>query len=98
MDRPFTLPLDDDGIVLAVAGGKGASLGILARAGLPVPAAFIVTTHAYQRFSATGEMQRWAARAAAGVPAADSASLDAVSSTIRRRFAEAPISDAVGAA
>src|SRR3990170_5955946 len=33
-----------------VAGGKGANLGELVRAGLPVPAGFVVTTDAYRGF------------------------------------------------
>jgi phosphoenolpyruvate synthase/pyruvate phosphate dikinase len=32
------------------AGGKGANLGELARAGFPVPAGFVLTTAAYQDF------------------------------------------------
>jgi rifampicin phosphotransferase len=102
VDLPFTLPLDDEGLVLAVGGGKGTSLGNLARAGFPVPAAFVVTTHAYYRFVTTGEIQRWAAQAAADVWKADSAALDDVSSAIRMRFADAAmppeIADAIDVA
>lgn len=40
---------------VAVAGGKGANLGELVRAGLPVPPGFVVTTEAYREFvRATG--------------------------------------------
>jgi rifampicin phosphotransferase len=35
---------------VAVAGGKGANLGELVAAGLPVPPGFVVTTDAYRRF------------------------------------------------
>jgi phosphohistidine swiveling domain-containing protein len=35
-------------------GGKGASLGVMAAAGLPVPAGFVVTTDAYRRLHASG--------------------------------------------
>lgn len=42
----FTLPLPDARDA-AVAGGKGASLGELARAGLAVPAGFVVTASAF---------------------------------------------------
>lgn len=38
-----------------VAGGKGASLGELQRAGLPIPPGFVVTTHAFTRFLAALE-------------------------------------------
>ena len=33
---------------IAVAGGKGANLGELTRAGLPVPPGFVLTTAAYR--------------------------------------------------
>ncbi|MEU7897658.1 PEP/pyruvate-binding domain-containing protein [Nonomuraea sp. NPDC049152] len=46
------LPLDDAAATLEVAGGKGASLARLARAGLPVPAGFHITTDAYREFVA----------------------------------------------
>jgi phosphohistidine swiveling domain-containing protein len=44
----FVMPLSDLGRDdIAVAGGKGANLGELVRAGLPVPEGFVVTTAAY---------------------------------------------------
>ncbi|GAA2870946.1 hypothetical protein GCM10010517_31240 [Streptosporangium fragile] len=46
------LPLPDEAADLALAGGKGASLARLARAGLPVPPGFHVTTDAYRDFVA----------------------------------------------
>ncbi|TDD01980.1 pyruvate, phosphate dikinase [Nonomuraea deserti] len=46
------IPLDDAAADLATAGGKGASLARLARAGLPVPGGFHVTTDAYRAFVA----------------------------------------------
>ena len=46
----LVLPLDDAAADLATVGGKGASLARLARAGLPVPAGFHVTTEAYRSF------------------------------------------------
>src|SRR5438552_2751746 len=50
---PLVLPLPELGRGdLAVAGGKGANLGELVRAGFPVPAGFVVTTAAYDRFAA----------------------------------------------
>ena len=48
----LVLPLDDAAADLASVGGKGASLARLARAGLPVPGGFHVTTEAYRRFVA----------------------------------------------
>ncbi|HUR03505.1 MAG TPA: PEP/pyruvate-binding domain-containing protein [Nonomuraea sp.] len=46
------LPLDDAAADLATAGGKGASLARLTRAGLPVPHGFHITTEAYRAFVA----------------------------------------------
>ncbi|MEV0230580.1 PEP/pyruvate-binding domain-containing protein, partial [Nonomuraea sp. NPDC050786] len=52
----MVLPLDDAAADLATVGGKGASLARLARAGLPVPGGFHITTGAYRAFvSAFGE-------------------------------------------
>ena len=41
---------------IALAGGKGANLGELSRAGLPVPLGFVVTTKAYEAFVESNEM------------------------------------------
>lgn len=41
---------DIEGTDLAIAGGKGASLGELTSAGMPVPAGFIVTADSYREF------------------------------------------------
>ncbi|MGW2216611.1 PEP/pyruvate-binding domain-containing protein [Nonomuraea sp. NPDC001684] len=47
------IPLDDEAAAdLGTAGGKGASLARLVRAGLPVPGGFVVTTQAYRSFVA----------------------------------------------
>lgn len=47
------LDFHDDGAAdHALVGGKGANLGVLTRAGFPVPAGFTVTTTAYQDFLA----------------------------------------------
>ena len=44
---PLVMALDDPGATPGVAGGKGASLARLARAGFRVPPGFHVTTRAY---------------------------------------------------
>jgi pyruvate,water dikinase len=49
----LVVPLDDAAADLEAVGGKGASLARLARAGLPVPAGFHVTTEAYRAFVST---------------------------------------------
>src|SRR3989442_8220696 len=47
---------------LALAGGKGANLGELIRAGFPVPPGFVVTTAAYDRFVAQNHLEETSAR------------------------------------
>ena len=48
----FTLPLNSPQATLANTGGKGMNLARLARAGLPVPGGFLITTQAYREFVA----------------------------------------------
>ncbi len=43
---------------LPIAGGKGANLGVMTRAGLPVPPGFVVTVAAYRRLLETGDVGR----------------------------------------
>ncbi|MCB0216482.1 MAG: phosphoenolpyruvate synthase [Chloroflexi bacterium] len=52
-DRPLVLPFAALGAAdLPLVGGKGANLGEMTRAGLPVPPGFCVTTEAFRRFVA----------------------------------------------
>ncbi len=81
------LPLTSDKLILATAGGKGANLARLVRAGLPVPPGFVITTTAYQDFVAANGLEKAIAAALAGLPAEDPAALTAASDTIRYRFA-----------
>src|SRR5437016_13970575 len=53
---------------LAIAGGKGANLGELIRAGFPVSSGFIVTTAAYERFVAANDLDDPIAQGLAGGP------------------------------
>ncbi|MEN3540701.1 PEP/pyruvate-binding domain-containing protein [Microbispora sp. ZYX-F-249] len=57
------IPLDDPAADLATVGGKGASLATLARAGLPVPGGFHITTEAYRAFVADFREETLAAAA-----------------------------------
>src|SRR3954471_14423873 len=51
--QPFTLPFAEVSAAdLGRVGGKGANLGVLTQAGVPVPPGFCVTTDAYDRFLA----------------------------------------------
>ncbi|GAA4896907.1 pyruvate,water dikinase [Stackebrandtia albiflava] len=67
---PLHLPFDSPDATLENAGGKGAALAELARAGLPVPGGFHLTTGAYRRFvTETGAADRIAAVLASTDPA-----------------------------
>ncbi|MBN1370658.1 MAG: phosphoenolpyruvate synthase, partial [Anaerolineaceae bacterium] len=76
---------------LALAGGKGANLGALIRAGLPVPEGFCVTTPAYLRFvEANGlqeKIERWTSQVNPESPQA----LDEASAAIRKCFEDGEI-------
>ena len=54
---PLVMALADPAAAVATVGGKGASLARLARAGLPVPPGFHVTTRAYLDFVAHGSLR-----------------------------------------
>ncbi|WP_406317401.1 PEP-utilizing enzyme [Streptosporangium sp. NBC_01639] len=62
------LPLPDEAADLALTGGKGSSLARLARAGLPVPGGFHVTTDAYRDFVRTGGLHDEVLRAVSDLP------------------------------
>lgn len=71
---------------LSLAGGKGANLGELIRAGFPVPDGFVVTTAAYDAFVATNDLD-------ARLTATDSAAT--VGALFREATMPADIADAV---
>jgi rifampicin phosphotransferase len=82
---PLNSPLAD----LASAGGKGANLSRLARAGFPVPNGFLVTTCAYRAFVSSNRLEEsilacLPAGTAASEP--DPSALEAASENIRRLF------------
>ena len=65
--RPLVLPLTAVGANdVWVAGGKGANLGELTRAGFAVPAGFVVTTDAYAGATAGLDIAGWHAAGEAG--------------------------------
>lgn len=56
-DSPLVIPLNAvDASQIELVGGKGANLGELIRAGLPVPDGFCVTTEAYELASRQAEV------------------------------------------
>lgn len=82
---------------LALAGGKGANLGALIRAGLPVPDGFCVTTPAYLRFVEVNGLQEQIRRITAGLQAENPAALDAASEAIRGQFEAGTVPDEIAA-
>ncbi len=71
---------------LPTAGGKGANLGAMIQAGLPVPPGFCVTTAAYNAFVRANRLEEAIQARAAACPPDDPAALEAASAEIRRMF------------
>ncbi|MFD7319781.1 PEP/pyruvate-binding domain-containing protein [Streptomyces sp. NPDC059875] len=93
----FVLSLDAATATLETAGGKGAALSELARAGLPVPGGFHVTTAAYQEFvTSTGVADRIRAElTAASGPDWDPDTDAGAGARIRALFEEGPLPPAL---
>ena len=72
----FLLSLDSTAATLETVGGKGASLARLARAGLPVPPGFHITTAAYRRFTGENQLDERIVSIAEQARADDPASLE----------------------
>jgi phosphohistidine swiveling domain-containing protein len=90
-DTAFVLPfsaLDRDS--LALAGGKGANLGEMTRAGFPVPPGFCVTTTAYEH-AAPGADLEGTLTALAETSARDSTRLAALAQAARDCILRSPI-------
>jgi pyruvate,water dikinase len=81
----------------AVAGGKGASLGELHRAGLPVPPGFVVTVPAFRRAMLAADPGGAIDAELAALPPHDRA-IDGTTASIRARIVAAPLPGDVAAA
>jgi pyruvate, water dikinase len=73
------------------AGGKGASLGELTRAGIPVPAGFVVCTAAFDAFIASLEEQGPVRALVEGLDASDLDALTVASAQLRERIERSPL-------
>jgi pyruvate,water dikinase len=71
---------------LLLAGGKGANLGALIEAGLPVPDGFCLTTAAYRWFIANNQLEASIQQHLVGIHPDDPLELEAASEAIRRLF------------
>ena len=88
---PLVMALDDPDAVPGVAGGKGASLARLARAGFRVPPGFCMTTSAYLDYVSRGSLREPVLAAISAVDVSDAATFDAASARISELFADQPL-------
>ncbi|MGD8753545.1 MAG: PEP/pyruvate-binding domain-containing protein, partial [Anaerolineales bacterium] len=91
MNTRFILPLDDQNATLEVVGGKGASLARMAKAGLPVPAGYHITTDAYRQFVAENNLQARIRQALERADINSPETLESASHTITNLFNNSPI-------
>lgn len=89
----YTLPLDDQRSDVKTVGGKGASLARLARAGLPVPTGFHVSTQAYCRFVEANHLQPKIMRVIRNLKPDQTALLDKASTEIHELFMKSALPD-----
>jgi len=82
----------------ALAGGKGANLGELLRARLPVPPGFVLTTAAYRQVVAANSLQPEIERLAQAAPPDDMTALTSAANAIGALFAKAIMPPAVATA
>ena len=75
----------------ALAGGKGASLGELCRAGIGVPPGYVVTAEAFERALRALDPDGAIRREVERLPADDAAAIAEVTSRVRARVAGAPL-------
>jgi pyruvate, water dikinase len=78
-----------------LAGGKGANLGEMVRAGLPVPPGFVVTAAGYRRFLEEASLQEEIARRLAEVDINDRHALENTADAIQDRIRAAPMPPSV---
>ncbi len=86
--RPFSELGRED---VAYAGGKGANLGELTRAGLPVPAGFVIGAPAYAAFCEQTGVREKLEQLLEGIDVEDSVALEQAASAARRAVLDAPI-------
>jgi len=78
---------------IPLVGGKGANLGELAKAGLPVPPGFIVTAGAYFRFLKESKLDKLIAGKLESVDPEDSKTLQKLASQIQEEIKKHPFPD-----
>jgi len=78
---------------VALAGGKGANLGDMAQAGLPIPPGFVILSSAYRRVAEAAGLGDQIARILGGLDYSESSRLQDVEHRVRALFADIPIPD-----
>ncbi|HEY9294437.1 MAG TPA: PEP/pyruvate-binding domain-containing protein [Microlunatus sp.] len=86
--RPFESIVSTD---IEAAGGKGANLGELTRAGLPVPPGFVITTEGYGSFVRRTEIQDLIIAASGRVVGDDQESAESAAAEIAELFAQSDV-------
>lgn len=84
--RSYILPIAAEETSLDCAGGKGMNLSVLLQAGFPVPAGFIITTLAYDKYVKHNNLSGSILDLLAAAEMDDTESLDKISSQIRAQF------------
>ncbi|HEU5105584.1 MAG TPA: phosphoenolpyruvate synthase [Solirubrobacterales bacterium] len=80
---------------VAFAGGKGANLGELAAAGLPVPPGFVIGAPAYAAFCETQALRERIAERMATLDVEDTAALEQAATELRAEIEDEPLPPAV---
>ena len=91
----FVLSFQSTDANLQAAGGKGMNLGILTRAGFPVPPGSIVSTAAYRAFIAENRLENDILRLIHDLRPEDIQGIEATSREIQGRFNQAVIPNAI---
>ncbi len=76
---------------VAIAGGKGASLGEMINAGMPVPPGFVVTSLGYKHFVDSNKLNEGIRERLATLDVEDTKALDIISQEIQRMILEAEL-------
>ena len=79
----YILPLNSPEATLERVGGKGANLGRMVRAGLPVPDGFLITTAAYQAFLEANQLEGFIGKTLETISPEDPQALEEASGAIR---------------
>jgi pyruvate, water dikinase len=77
------------------AGGKGANLGELVRAGLPVPPGFVVTSDAFMTFLSSNNLSEFIIQLLSDVNVDDTLELRSTAQTIQDRIHASSVPDAI---